>query len=72
MNLTVIKGLTDGTVVRSFKHYDTPEAAEAAMYYEAWYAVSTDKTVIGIVCVTSDDAMHEDKRVEWSRNTGTT
>ena len=41
MNLTVIKGLMDGTVVRSFKHYDTPEAAEAAMYYEAWYAVST-------------------------------
>ena len=54
MNLITIKGLKDGSIVRSLLNYETEDAAIAAMYYELWYSTS-DANTTGLICIIMGD-----------------
>ena len=66
MNLITIKGLKDGSIVRSLLHYETEDAAVAAMYYELWYATS-DKNTTGLICIIMNDMGEVVKREEYNK-----
>lgn len=68
MNLLIIKTLNDGQIVRSLLNYSTDSEATSAMYYELWYATSTDN-VTSIMCELICDNGHVEKCEHWERET---
>ena len=70
MNLITIKGLKDGSIVRSLLNYPTEADALAAMYYELWHATS-DANTIGLVCIIMGDDGIVAKREEYTKLTDT-
>lgn len=68
MNLLTIQFLNDGTVARSFLHYDTNEAAMSALYYTMSSSLANEN-VIKVMCELIGDNGTVCKQEVWQKET---
>lgn len=66
MNLTTIQTLKDGTIARSFVHYDSASDAMSALYTTMGYSIANENVIVA-VCVIMDDNGVMTKREKWTR-----